>query len=188
VPSVPIELSRKTEDRAASEAAHCWGLRMSFNASSHKISGLRSPALTSAMSFVAIACLMSSSQSPVRRAMCRPPSGTSSDQLPSGSSAPAGGLEAMGAAFGYPLTAKARLSRSSRLGTHTRSNQAQLRAAQSSPPRPLWFCIADMQSHGSSSSKRLPRWTRPVAIGFKLHSSIDNPPACDGFYMEEKRA
>jgi hypothetical protein len=123
-----------------------------------------------------------------RDPVCRPPSGTSSDQLPQRKLGPSGGLEAMGTAFGYPLTAKARLSRSSRLGTRTRSNQAQLRAAQSSPPRPLWFCIADMQSRGSSSSKRLPRWTRPVAIGFKLHSPIDNPPACDGFYMEEKRA
>jgi hypothetical protein len=58
----PHEESGSTEDRAASEAAHCWGWRMSFNASSHKISGLRSPALASAMSFVAIACLMSSSR------------------------------------------------------------------------------------------------------------------------------
>jgi hypothetical protein len=45
------------------------GWRMSFNASSHNISGLRSPALASAMSFVAIACLTPSSQSPVRSAM-----------------------------------------------------------------------------------------------------------------------
>ena len=45
-----------------------------------------------------------------------------------------------------PLAAKSRLSRSSRLGTHTRSIQAHLRAAQSSPPRPLWFCIADRKS------------------------------------------
>jgi hypothetical protein len=35
--------SLSTEDRAASEAAHCWGARMSFNTTSHKISGLRSP-------------------------------------------------------------------------------------------------------------------------------------------------
>jgi hypothetical protein len=41
---------------------------MSFNTSSHKISGLRSPPLASVMSFVAIACLKSS-QSLVRRAM-----------------------------------------------------------------------------------------------------------------------
>jgi hypothetical protein len=44
--------SRSTEDFAASEAAHCWGRRMSFNVSSHNISGLRSPALANAMSFV----------------------------------------------------------------------------------------------------------------------------------------
>jgi hypothetical protein len=49
--------------------AHCWGRRMSFNTSSHKISGLRSPALATAMSFVGIACLTPSSHSPVRRAM-----------------------------------------------------------------------------------------------------------------------
>jgi len=42
---------------------------MSFNISSHKISGWRSPALASAMIFVAMACLMSSSQSPIRKAM-----------------------------------------------------------------------------------------------------------------------
>jgi hypothetical protein len=60
--SVPI----KAEDRASSEGAHCWGRRMSFNTSSDKISGLRSPALASAMSFVAIACLTPSSQSPDR--------------------------------------------------------------------------------------------------------------------------
>jgi hypothetical protein len=46
--------SRKIEDRAASEAVHCWGRRMSFNTSSHKISGLRSPVLASAMTFLAI--------------------------------------------------------------------------------------------------------------------------------------
>jgi hypothetical protein len=69
----------------------------------------------------------------------------------------------MSAAFDNPLTAKARLSRSSRLGTHTRSIQAHFRAAQSSPPRPLWFCIAGMQSR----SKHLSRCTRPLGIGFK---------------------
>jgi hypothetical protein len=53
--SVPQVGSLSTEDRAASEAAHCWGRRISFTASSHNLSGLRSPALTSAMSFVAIA-------------------------------------------------------------------------------------------------------------------------------------
>jgi hypothetical protein len=62
---------------------------------------------------------------------------------------PQRGLEAMSAVFDYPLTAKARLSRSSRLGIHTRSIQAHFRAAQSSPPRPLWFCIADMHSRSS---------------------------------------
>jgi hypothetical protein len=65
---------------------------------------------------------------------------------------------AVSAAFDYPLTAKACLSRSSRLGTHTRSIQAHFRAAQSSPPRPLWFCIADMHS---CSSKGLSRHTIP---------------------------
>jgi hypothetical protein len=53
--------SVSTEDRAASEAAHCWGVRMSFNIFSHKKSGLRSPVLASAMSFVAIARLTPSS-------------------------------------------------------------------------------------------------------------------------------
>jgi hypothetical protein len=71
---------------------------------------------------------------------------------------PQRGLEAMSAAFDYPLTAKARLSRSSRLGTHTRSIQAHFRATQSSPPCPLWFCIADMHSR---SSKGLSRHTTP---------------------------
>jgi hypothetical protein len=59
----------RTEDRTTSEASHCWGRRISFNTSSHKTSGLRSPALARAMSFVAMACLTSSVQSPVRRAM-----------------------------------------------------------------------------------------------------------------------
>jgi hypothetical protein len=61
------------------------------------------------------------------------------------------GLEAMGAAFDYPLTAKPRLSRSGRLGTRTRSIQAHLLPAQLSPPRPLWLCIVDMRSLGSSN-------------------------------------
>jgi hypothetical protein len=52
--------SRKVEDRAASEAVHCWGRPMSFNTSSHKMSGVRSPVLASAMSFSAIASLMPS--------------------------------------------------------------------------------------------------------------------------------
>jgi hypothetical protein len=77
--------SARTEDRAASEAVHCWGRRMSFNVSSHKISGLRSPALKSAMSFVAMACLMSSSQSPVRRAMQTISSATLRTRVLSGS-------------------------------------------------------------------------------------------------------
>jgi hypothetical protein len=58
---------RKT--RPPTEAAYASLLRMSLNTCSHKISGLRSPALASATSFVAIDCLTSSSQSPVRRAM-----------------------------------------------------------------------------------------------------------------------
>ena len=85
---------------------------------------------------------------------------------------------------GRPLAAEPRLPHRSRPGTHTRSIRAHLRAAQFSPPRPLWFCIADMQSRGSL--KRLSRWT--LRLGSKLRSSINNPPACDGFYMEEKRA
>src|SRR4029434_1133799 len=79
---------------------------------------------------------------------------------------PVGGfplLEAMRAAFDYSLTAQPRLSRSSRLGTHTRSIQAHFREAQSSPPRPSWFYIADMESR---SSKGLSR-TRPLALGFE---------------------
>jgi hypothetical protein len=63
-----------------------------------------------------------------------------------------------------PLAAKSRLSRSSRLGTHTRSIRAHLRSARSSPPRPLWFCIVDMQSRFSES---LPHDTQPLAIGFE---------------------
>jgi hypothetical protein len=63
-----------------------------------------------------------------------------------------------------PLAAKSRLSRSSRLGTHTRSIQAHLRAARSSPPRPLWFCIVDMQSRFSEG---LPHDTQPLAIGLE---------------------
>jgi hypothetical protein len=63
-----------------------------------------------------------------------------------------------------PLAAKSRLSRSSRLGTHTRSIQAHLRAARSSPPRPLLFCIVDMQSRFSEG---LPHHTQPMAIGFE---------------------
>jgi hypothetical protein len=76
---------------------------------------------------------------------------------------------------GPPLAAKSRLSRSSRLGTHTRLIQARLRAARSSPPRPLWLCIVDMQSRFSEG---LPHDTQPPAIGRKLHSSSDNSPTC----------
>jgi hypothetical protein len=79
---------------------------------------------------------------------------------------------AVSAAFDYPLTAKAHLSRSSRLGTHTRSIQAHFRAAQSSPPRPLWFCIADMHSR---SSKGLSRHTIPCDRFELPHPSSDNP-------------
>jgi hypothetical protein len=59
------------------------------------------------------------------------------------------------------LAAKPRLSRSGTLSIHTRSIQLRLRAAQSSPPRPLFFCIADIP--GRDSSKALPRRTRPFA-------------------------
>jgi hypothetical protein len=45
------EVAFSAADFAASEAAHCWGVRMSFNTSSHNISGLRSPALASAIAF-----------------------------------------------------------------------------------------------------------------------------------------
>jgi hypothetical protein len=43
--------------------------RISFNACSHKTSGLRSPASARAMILSAMACLTPSSQSPIRRAM-----------------------------------------------------------------------------------------------------------------------
>ena len=52
---------------------------------------------------------------------------------------------------GRTRRAKARLSRNGRLGTHTQSTQAHLRAAQSAPPRPLRdVCSAGMQSHALS--------------------------------------
>ena len=74
------------------------------------------------------------------------------------------------------LAAKPRLSRSGTLGTHTRSTQAHLRAVQSSPPRPLGLCIADMQSprasegltrhtHTRGSNARLPATTRQLVMG-----------------------
>ena len=91
----------------------------------------------------------------------------------------------MSAAFDYPLTAKARLSRSSRLGTHTRSIQAHFRAAQSSPPRPLWFCIADMHSR---SSKGLSRHTTPCDRVRVPTPSSNNPPVCERFRRKKKRA
>jgi hypothetical protein len=83
------------------------------------------------------------------------------------------------------LAAKSRLSRSSTLGTHTRSIQAHLPAAQSSPPRPLGPCIADRKNR---FSKGLAHGTQPLARGSKQHPYSDNPPACDGFTVEEKRA
>ena len=56
------------------------------------------------------------------------------------------------------------------LGIHTRSIQPHLRAVQSSLPRPLLFCIADM--HGRGSSKRLPRWTRPLACDMRCSDQL----------------
>ena len=44
------------------------GWRISFKARSHNRSGLRSPVFASSMILFAIACLMSSSQSPIRKA------------------------------------------------------------------------------------------------------------------------
>jgi hypothetical protein len=67
----------------------------------------------------------------------------------------------MRAAFDYSVAAKASLSRRSRLGTHTRSIQAHIRAVQSSPPRPLWLCSADTDSRSCRSSKGLSRHTTP---------------------------
>jgi hypothetical protein len=49
--------------------AYSCGPRLSFNARSHKMSGLRSPPFASSMIFGTIACLTSSAQSPVRRAI-----------------------------------------------------------------------------------------------------------------------
>jgi hypothetical protein len=74
-----------------------------------------------------------------------------------------------------PLAAKLRLSRSSRPSTHTRLIQARLRAARSSPPRPLWFCIVDMRSPGFSEG--LPHHTQPLAIGFEA-AFLQNSPTC----------
>src|ERR1700730_4355457 len=71
------------------------------------------------------------------------------------------------------LEAKSRLSRSSRLGTHTRSIQAHLRAARSSPPRPLWFCIVDRKSH---FLKGLAHDTRPLGVtpGLSIRAHAHN--------------
>jgi hypothetical protein len=57
-------------------------------------------------------------------------------------------------------------------------NEAHFRAAQSSPPHPLWFCIADMDSR---SSKGLSRHTIPCDRVRVSHPSSDNPPVCDRF-------
>jgi hypothetical protein len=83
------------------------------------------------------------------------------------------------------LAAKSRLSRSSTLGTHTRSIQAHVPAAQSSPPRPLGPCIADRKNR---FSKGLAHGTQPLAMGFDAAAPCsDNPPGCAGFAVEEKR-
>src|SRR4029077_3987034 len=66
--------------------------------------------------------------------------------------------------------AKSRLLRSGTLATRTRSSQLHLRAAQSSPPRPLGLCIADMQSPCPLENS-----TRH-ALGVQMHPSSDNPP------------
>jgi hypothetical protein len=82
--------------------------------------------------------------------------------------------------------AKSRLSRSSTLGTHTRSIQAHAPAAQSSPPRPLWLCIADRESR---LSKGLARDTQPLGDGVQRCGPLrsDNPPACNGFCIQRKK-
>jgi hypothetical protein len=83
---------------------------------------------------------------------------------------------AAGFSFGrWPSrAAKARLSRRSRLGTHTRSTRADAPPGQSSPPRPLWLCIADMQSpcrfegptrHTQGFKCTPPVTTRQLAMG-----------------------
>jgi hypothetical protein len=92
-------------------------------------------------------------------------------------------LMAAGLSFGgWPSrAAKARLSRMSMPGTHTRSTRADPPPGQSSPPRPLWLCIADMQSPCPLEGP-----TRHTQ-GIQMHSSCDNPPACDGFCIGEKK-
>jgi hypothetical protein len=76
------------------------------------------------------------------------------------------------------------LSRSSRLGTHTRSIQAHLRAARSSPPRPLWFCIVDMQSRFSED---LNTPTTPDDWVRSCISSVTTRQRANGFYTSPKR-
>jgi hypothetical protein len=44
------------------------------------------------------------------------------------------------------------------------------------------------RGQGKSLLKGLAHDTQPLAKGSKLHPSSDNPPACAGFYMEEKKA
>src|SRR5512132_3869158 len=85
--------------------------------------------------------------------------------------------------IGAPLTAKARLSRSSTLGTHTRSTQAHLPAAQSSPPRPLWYCTADRESR---LSKGLAHDTQPLAIGFEAAPSTTTRQLATGSPWKKK--
>src|SRR5215831_11666045 len=50
------------------DASVLGSVRISFNTCSQSVSGLRSPALARAMILLAMACLTSSAQSPVRRA------------------------------------------------------------------------------------------------------------------------
>jgi hypothetical protein len=86
-----------------------------------------------------------------------------------------------------PSAAKVRSSRSSRLGTHTRSAQAHLLAVQSSPPRRFWFCIADMPSQGFLNGPT--RYTTPCdrVKTALLPPSRDNPPASDAFRDRRKK-
>src|SRR5215472_9797496 len=79
----PIEGAQRPPQRAS--AAYICGSRMPFKARSHNRSGLRSPVFASSMILFAIACLTSSSQSPVRRAMQTCSSATPRIRLVSGS-------------------------------------------------------------------------------------------------------
>jgi hypothetical protein len=83
-----------------------------------------------------------------------------------------------------PPVAKIRLSRSGKQDTHTRSAQPHLRAAQSSPPRPLWLCIAGRPSRGFFL-KGPTRYT--TLCDSKLHFPTDNPPAFGGFSHRRKK-